>query len=100
MPRVVPNWMPITTRQHHRVRSDSKTGMRGVRYNPDNVTYSAYVKRNGSNYHVGTYRTQHEASAAYRQELRRENPDLHRAPDRVERQPAQATVKVHNPDQS
>src|SRR6516162_4618577 len=29
-------------RQHHRVRSDSKSGVKGVRYSPESETWSAY----------------------------------------------------------
>jgi hypothetical protein len=72
-------------RQHHRVRSDSKSGVKGVRYNAENESWSAYVYRHGHCYHVGTYYTKEQAVAAYEQELRKENPDLHAAPVRVER---------------
>jgi hypothetical protein len=30
-------------RQHHRVRSDSKSGSKGVRYTPDNETWTAVI---------------------------------------------------------
>jgi hypothetical protein len=72
-------------RRHHRVRSDSKSGVKGVRYNPENDSWSAYVYRNGHAYHVGTYFTPEQASAAYEDALRRENPDLHTAPMVVDR---------------
>jgi hypothetical protein len=72
-------------RRHHRVRRDSGSGIKGVRFNPDGGTWSAYVYRSGHCYNVGTYYTQDEAIRAYENELRRENPDLHVAPDRVER---------------
>ena len=42
-------------RQHHRMRSDCKTGAKGVRFNGESDTYSAYIYRNGHAYHVGTY---------------------------------------------
>jgi hypothetical protein len=32
-------------RQHHRVRSESKSGVKGVRYNPETDTWSAEVYR-------------------------------------------------------
>ncbi len=32
-------------RQHHRVRRDSKSGTKGVRYNPESESWSAYVYR-------------------------------------------------------
>ena len=72
-------------RRHHRVRSDSKSGVKGVRYDPENDSWSAYVYRNGHCYHVGTYYTQEQAVAAYESELKKENPELHTAPERVER---------------
>jgi hypothetical protein len=72
-------------RQHHRVRRDSKSGVKGVRYNAESDTWSAYVYRDGRCYGVGTFATQYEAERAYEEELRKENPDLHAAPKRVER---------------
>ncbi len=80
-------------RRHHRVRSDSKSGVKGVRPNPDDRTWSAYVYRDGHCYHVGTYYSQEAALAAYEQELRNENPDLHTAPARVERPAETAAVQ-------
>ena len=85
-------------RRHHRVRSDSKSGVKGVRYNPDSDTWSAYVYRHGRANHVGTYPTKEAASAAYEQELRKENPDLHAAPARVTRPAATAAVQRGDPD--
>src|SRR6516162_1577812 len=38
-------------RRHHRVRSDSKSGVKGVRYNPETDTWSAFVYRGGRAYH-------------------------------------------------
>jgi hypothetical protein len=72
-------------RQHHRVRRDSKSGVKGVRYNAESETWSAYVYRHGNAYHVGTFPYQHQAEEAYEAELRKENPELHAAPKRVER---------------
>jgi hypothetical protein len=72
-------------RRHHRVRSDSRSGVKGVRYNAESDSWSAYVYRGGHAYHVGTYREQWQAERAYEDELRKENPELHRAPPRVER---------------
>ena len=72
-------------RRHHRVRRDSKSGVKGVRYNPETDTWSAYVYRGGRCQHVGTYYSQEQAVVAYEAELRKENPDLHVAPRRVER---------------
>jgi hypothetical protein len=72
-------------RQHHRVRRDSKSGIKGVRYNADTDTWSAFVYRSGRCFHVGTYYSPEQASAAYVQALREENPGLAMAPARVER---------------
>jgi hypothetical protein len=85
-------------RQHHRVRGDSKSGVKGVRYNPESDTGSAYVYREGHCYHVGTYRSQERAVAAYETELRKENPDLHRAPEKVERPGGPAPVPRGKPE--
>jgi hypothetical protein len=85
-------------RRHHRVRRDSKSGVKGVRYNPDGDTWSAVVYRNGRCYTVGTYYSQGEAEAAYREAVRRENPDLHAAPDRVERRSNPAPTQRSDPD--
>jgi hypothetical protein len=81
-------------RQHHRVRSDCKSGMKGVRYNPESDSWSAYTYRHGNCYRVGTYRTKEQATAAYQEELRKENPDLHAAPERVD----MGSVQRGNPE--
>jgi hypothetical protein len=73
-------------RRHHRVRSDSKSGIKGVRYNPEFDTWSAFVYRGSRCYHVGTYYSPEQASAAYEAELREENPGLQVAPARVQRE--------------
>jgi hypothetical protein len=72
-------------RRHHRVRHDSRTGVKGVRHNPTNDTYSAFTYRNGHSYRIGTFSSQEHAMQAYEEELRNENPDLAYAPERVER---------------
>ena len=79
-------------RRHHRVRSDSRSGVKGVRYNAESETWSACVYRHGNAYHVGTFPYQHQAEEAYQAELRKENPDLHAAPKRVERPSGAAPV--------
>jgi hypothetical protein len=68
------------------VRRDSKSGSKGVRHNAETDTWCACVYRHGNAYHVGTFPYQHQAEEAYEAELRKENPDLHAAPKRVERQ--------------
>jgi hypothetical protein len=87
-------------RRHHRVRSDSKSGIKGVRHNPEFDTWSAYVYRGGRAYHVGTFYSQEQAKAAYEAELREENPDLHAAPERVKREsiPESALAMCSNAD--
>jgi hypothetical protein len=85
-------------RRHHRVRRDTKSGVKGVRFNPANESWSAYVYRNGHAYHVGTYFSREQAVAAYEQALRRENPDLHAAPKAVERPGNPGPVRRENPD--
>ena len=44
--------------QHHRVRSDGKSGVKGVRYNPDGDTWSAVVYRNGHCHTIGKYHSE------------------------------------------
>jgi hypothetical protein len=85
-------------RQHHRVRSDSKSGVKGVRYNEDNDSWSAYVYRGGHAFPLGTFYHREQAEAAYQAELRRENPELHTAPQRVERPSVAETVQREKPD--
>jgi len=71
-------------KQHHRVRSDSKSGVKNVRFNEDLNTWSAVTYRNGRCFTLGTYFSKEAAAAAYESYLRRENPALHKAPERVE----------------
>jgi hypothetical protein len=75
--------------RHHRVRSDSKSGVKGVRHNPGTSTWSAYTYRNDRAYHIGTFYTQEQAVAAYEQAMRNENPELNTAPERIERPSAE-----------
>jgi hypothetical protein len=85
-------------RRHHRVRSDSKSGVKGVRYNAYTETWSAVTYRNGRCYTLGTYYSQEDAEAAYRDAHCRENPDLHSAPQRVERPKNPAPVQQNKPE--
>jgi len=64
-------------RRHHRVRRDSKSGIKGVRFNPDSESWSAFVYRHGHCYRVGNYFSKEQAVEAYEQALIRENPNLH-----------------------
>jgi hypothetical protein len=85
-------------RRHHRVRSDSRSGVKGVRFNPDGGTWTAVTYRQGRCYHVGTYFTREQAQAAYEAELKKENPDLHAAPARVERPSNPVPVQRGDPE--
>jgi hypothetical protein len=85
-------------RQHHRVRHDSKSGIKGVRYNRDGGTWSAVVYRNWRCHTVGTFYRPQEAEEAYQAALRRENPDLHTAPETVERTGDPGPVQREKPD--
>ena len=67
-------------RRHHRVRRDSKSGIKGVRFNPDGGTWSADIFRNGHCYHIGTYSTQEDAAEAYKEAVLRENPEWAQTP--------------------
>jgi hypothetical protein len=92
----MPNLKVVTkeeARRHHRVRSDSKSGVKGVRFNEETGTWSAYVYRNGHAYHVDTFYTMEQAVDAYEQALKRENPDLHSAPAVVDRSKLPAPVQ-------
>jgi hypothetical protein len=86
-------------RQHHRVRSDSKSGVKGVRFNPEARTWSAQIYRQGTCHTLGTFYSQDEAVKAYEQALQRENRDLHTAPMTVER-PAVVPVERTNPEEA
>lgn len=83
-------------RQHHRVRCDSKSGIKGVKYNPGFNTWSAYVYRHGHCYHIGTYATKEAAEAAYAAALKKENPELHKTPMPVEQASNPKTAENEN----
>src|ERR1700733_6832209 len=63
-------------RQHHRVRCDSKTGVKGVGYNPECDNWSAYIYRDGKCFTIGSYAGEAQAAAAYEEAMRIENPSL------------------------
>ena len=86
----------VEARQHHRVRSDSKSQIKGVREIADGA-FSAVMYRNGRCYTIGNYPTAEQAQAAYESALKRDNPELHQAPQVVER-PAEMPVERSNPD--
>jgi hypothetical protein len=56
------------------------------------------VYRNGQAKRVGTFLTLKEAQDAHQEALLRENPDLHTAPERVERASNVATVQRNSQD--
>ena len=85
-------------RQHHRVRRDSKNGVKGVRANPEGKTWSALVYRDGRCCTIGTFTSEAAASQAYESAMIRENPDLHTAPAKVERPSRLEVVQQDNPD--
>lgn len=72
-------------RQHHGVRSDSESGIKGIKYNWRPKTWSVNIYRGDRMNRIGTFLTQSEAIEAYEKALRRENPDLHSVPETVER---------------
>src|SRR5262249_55618305 len=86
-------------RQHHqRARSNSKSGIKGISYNRRPRTWSVDIYRHGRARRVGTVLTLKDARDAYQAELRSENPDLHTAPEVVERAGIPAPVQRENPD--
>jgi hypothetical protein len=73
-------------RQHHlRARSNSQSGIKGVKYNWGPRTLSADIYRNGQAKRVGTFWTRKEAMEAHQEALERENRDLHTAPEVIDR---------------
>ncbi len=86
-------------RQHHlRARSNSRSGIKGIKFNSRARTWSVDVYRDGMAKRVGTFDLLKEAQDAYQEALRRENPDLHAAPARVERPAETAAVQRGDPD--
>jgi hypothetical protein len=73
-------------RQHHRkARSNSKSGIKGLKRNERAKTWSVDIYRDGQAKRVGTFFTRKEALEAHERALRLENPDLHTAPEVVNR---------------
>jgi hypothetical protein len=73
-------------RRHHlRARSNSRSGIKGIRFNRRARTWSVDVYRDGRAKRVGTFFLLQDAQEAYEGTLRLENPDLHAAPAVVER---------------
>ena len=72
--------------------------MKGVRYNAEGDSWSAFVYRRGRYYLVGAYYSQEQAVQAYERELKNENPDLHAAPQKVERPADPVLIQRGDPD--
>ncbi len=73
-------------RQHHRVRKDSQSGVKGVRNIPFTKTWTGEIYRDGRSHSIGMFKSREAAEAAYQKAMREENPDLHSAPPLIERQ--------------
>jgi AP2 domain len=84
------------SKQHNRVRRDSKSGIKGVSHNPETNTWTALVYRHGHCYTIGTYGSPEAAKAAYEGALKKENPDLHKPPMAVERANNSESVEREN----
>ncbi len=85
-------------RQHHlRARSNSQSGVKGIKFNPRPRTWSVDVYRDGMAKRVGTFDLLKEAQDAHREALLRESPDLHSAPARVERPAETASAQRIHP---
>jgi hypothetical protein len=81
----------LQARRHHlRARSDSQSGIKGIKFNRGANTWSVDIYRDGRSKRVGTFFTRKEAMDAYQERLRRENPVLFTAPDVVENRPVHA----------
>ena len=52
-------------RRHHRVRSDSGSGVKGVTYNHERDTWTAAYYRGGRRISVGTFRSREDAVAVH-----------------------------------
>jgi len=92
------NLAVVTTedaRRHHRARKDSRTGIAGIRFNPDGGTWSAHIIRGGHSSSIGGFTSKKEAIDAHRRRLLEENPDLHTAPEVIERQAEPEQAEGH-----
>jgi hypothetical protein len=86
-------------RQHHlQARSNSESGIKGISYNRRPGTWTVDIYRDGRAQRVGTFLTLQDAKEAQQTALRRENPDLHTAPERVERPSGLEVGQPSNPD--
>jgi hypothetical protein len=50
----------------HRVRRDSKSGVKGIKHNARHDTWSARITRDGIYHHLGSFKTKEAALEAYR----------------------------------
>jgi hypothetical protein len=90
---------PAEARQHHqRARSNSESGIKGITYNDGPGTYSVDFWRDGQAKRVGTFFTLTEAQEALQKRLLLDNPDLHSAPTRVDRNRIDGPDQRGNPD--
>jgi len=74
-------------RHHQRVRSNSKSGIKGIRYNARAQTWTARMYRDGQLVTIGTFNWRQDAIDAYEKRMKSENRDLPKGPDRVELPP-------------
>ena len=51
--------------QHARLRAESKTGYKGVRYSRNKVGFQAFITKNGKRRYLGSFRDAIAAAAAY-----------------------------------
>jgi hypothetical protein len=58
------------SRRHNRVRKDSRTGVKGLRFDSFTGRWYAAFSRRGKSYYVGSFPTQEQARAAYRQAVK------------------------------
>ena len=74
----IKNLRDITQRgnvhNQHKVRSDSKSGIKGVRFKEDKGKYQARIKIYGVEQHIGYYDTAEEAHQAYLTRKRQIHP--------------------------
>jgi len=64
-----------TANRHNRVRKDSETGVKGVKYHPASGSWQAVLTVYGKPQHVGCFGSKKDAIAAYEAERRRYFPD-------------------------
>jgi hypothetical protein len=73
------NLRVVTTgqaRRHHRVRRDSKSGLKGVKYDEETGRWQANVYRKGKCIYVGSFTTREGAAEGYEEALQDLDPEL------------------------